>query len=78
MREYLLDPRNPQNRGKAAFFASMGYADPSSWSLLSIVLYAHVRLNEVVSVQERDRGTVYNGVGPLPGFGCPERMVRTT
>ncbi|GGE11456.1 hypothetical protein GCM10011529_17200 [Polymorphobacter glacialis] len=58
VRDYLLNPDNLQNGGKAGLFASFGFA-AAEWSVLAAALSRHVIDNEVVAETISAHGTKY-------------------
>jgi hypothetical protein len=58
VRDYLLNPDNPQNRGKAAKFTSFGFTR-GGWRFLAGALRAHPVVNMVVETARSPHGVKY-------------------
>ncbi len=74
--EYLLNPANPRNRGKAAFFASFGF-DTAHWYLLAAALRGHAAENEVMGTQMTAYGLQVTVSGPLRTPDGRDPLVRS-
>ena len=58
VRDYLLNPGNIQNRGKAALFEAFGFSR-ENWNVLREALASHAMLNLVADVSNSSHGTKY-------------------
>lgn len=74
--EYLLNPANPRNRGKAAFFASFGF-DATHWQVLAAALRAHAVENEIIATEETSYGLKVTITGALHSPDGRDPLVRT-
>jgi hypothetical protein len=61
---YLLDPANPQNQGKAAFFSAFGFT-VASWAVLAAALRAQAMRDDVDGMREDAFGVRYTITGTL-------------
>jgi hypothetical protein len=62
---YLLSPVHPVGRHKAAFFGSLGYAQPA-WRTLEKDIRG-LAIGDVARVEETDYGTKYEVPGSITG-----------
>lgn len=62
--QYLLSPTHPAGRGKAAFFASFGFAQ-EAWETLADSLRKHALDYEVTATEVTPFGTSYTIEGAL-------------
>jgi hypothetical protein len=58
VRDYLLDPTNPRNGGKAAFFQLFGFTQ-GAWQTLKAALRGHPLNNSVMTVTISPYGTMF-------------------
>jgi hypothetical protein len=56
--EYLLKASHPDNKGKAQFFASLGF-DAVGWDIFAQALRKHARVADVVNHLETVHGIKY-------------------
>lgn len=61
---YLLNAMHPQNKGKAAFYAGVGYS-PANAETLREALVGLARTGRVVESEPTPHGTKYVVVGPV-------------
>ena len=57
-RDYLLNPGNVQNRGKAALFGRYGFTR-DDWQVLAAALQSHAVTNPVVQFTQSPHGAKY-------------------
>jgi hypothetical protein len=58
VRDYLLNPHNPQNGGKSGLFTRLGFSR-ERWAELAQALRQHPVVNDVVSTVESSHGVKY-------------------
>lgn len=58
VRDYLLNPDNPQNRGKAGLFGQFGFRR-DDWPVLAAALHRHPIDNDVVETTSSVHGDKY-------------------
>lgn len=74
--DYLLDSGHPDNGGKAAFFARMGYSR-DNWFACAEALKALARSKDVAAMLESPHGEKYIVDGTLAAASGAERHLRT-
>ncbi|MCY7352028.1 MAG: hypothetical protein LH606_15420 [Cytophagaceae bacterium] len=62
--DYLLNAMHPQNKGKAAFYAQVGYS-PANADTLRKTLVGLAKTGLVVETEPTPHGTKYVVVGPI-------------
>jgi hypothetical protein len=73
---YLLDPTNPRNQGKAAFFLSFGFTAPR-WQAMASALREHANRYDVTIIETTGHGVTYRVVGALTTPDGRNPIVRT-
>ena len=76
VRDYLLSPEHPVGRGKARFFAALGFSG-ADWPLLRDALLALVRDGEAVAGEVTVFGQKYTVRGTVRGPGGRSAAVVT-
>jgi len=74
--QYLLASTHRAGRGKARFFASLGF-HVSGWEVLARTLQQHARDNDVTFSENTPFGTRYVIEGPLVAPDGRQLQVRT-
>lgn len=76
LREYLLSPRHPDGRGKAAYLAQLGYTQ-EAWQRLEVDLRRQHLTLEASPSRPSPYGLKYEILGPLLGPNGRAAWVRT-
>ena len=76
MRDYLLDDEHPDNPGKAAFFATLGYTE-DNWQDLDRALREQHLVLDAKEVETTDWGRMFEIVGPISGPSGRAHAVRS-
>ena len=76
VRDYLLSPEHPVGRGKARFFAALGFVG-ADWPLLRDALLALARDGEAVTDEMTEFGQKYAVGGMVRGPGGRSGAVMT-
>jgi hypothetical protein len=75
LRDYLLSPAHPAGRGKAAFFARLGYRQ-ADWRTLAAALTTHAAAYDVADVEDTGFGVKYVVEGEIESPGGVPNVLR--